>query len=119
MKKIFPIAVVGVIILVVYLIFFRVERIDKGEKILYVSEQCNTCQSLEESIDDKKFDKKFKITVKDINKDNNKQDLAEKAKQCSVNEENIVLPFLWNGNGCNIGETNIIKFFEMKAEEKK
>lgn len=119
MKKVFPIVVVCVVILVVYLIFFRVERIDKIEKILYVSERCNTCQSLKETIDDENFDKKFKITIKDIDKNDNKQELATKAKQCSVDENNIVLPFFWNGDGCNIGETNIIKYLEMKAKEKK
>lgn len=120
MKKIFPLIVIGAVIIAVYLIFFRVEKIDDVERTLFLSDQCKHCQGLEDYIDDNNIDKKLNLKIKNISKDSKaKDDLSEKAVQCGVGADRISIPFLWNGDGCNIGDTNIIKYFEIQTKEKK
>jgi glutaredoxin len=78
---------------------------------------CPHCQKVEEFIKENKIKEKISFEEKEVylNKENAKL-LTEMAKKCGINENEIGVPFLWDGEKekCIIGDEPIIEFFKEK-----
>ncbi len=87
--------------------------------ILYYGDGCPHCAVVESYIKDNKIDEKLSLTQKEVyhNKANS-EELFEKAKICSINENYIGVPFLWDGAKCYIGDVEIKNFLNQKINEK-
>jgi len=85
--------------------------------ILFYGEGCPHCAKVEEFIKENKIKEKITFEEKEVyfNKENAKQ-LIEVAKKCGFNENEIGVPFLWDGENqkCIVGDEPIINFFKEK-----
>jgi glutaredoxin len=85
--------------------------------ILFYSVKCSHCAKVEEFIKENKIKEKIAFEEKEVyfNKENARQ-LGEIAKKCGFNENEIGVPFLWDGEKqkCIVGDEPIINFFKEK-----
>jgi glutaredoxin len=85
--------------------------------VLFYGIGCPHCAKIEEFIKENKIKEKIAFEEKEVyfNKENAKQ-LIEVAKKCGFNENEIGVPFLWDGKNqrCIIGDKPIINFFKEK-----
>jgi glutaredoxin len=85
--------------------------------VLFYGIGCPHCAKVEEFINENKIKEKIAFEEKEVyfNKENAKQ-LIEVAKKCGFNENEIGVPFLWDGENqkCIIGDKPIINFFKEK-----
>lgn len=92
-------------------------KIGTSEIILFYGDGCPHCEIVEDFIKQNKVEEKVKFTRLEVfnNKDNAKI-LADRAKSCGLNTDQIGVPFLWNGETCIIGDQDAIKFFQEKIK---
>lgn len=121
-KKLIPILI---IILLLGGIFYFTNRKkfpdvnDQTRVVFYYGETCPHCVNVERFMKDKGVESKYGVVKKEIYKNAaNKEEMAKRAAICGLDPANLVVPFLWNGNGCNLGEDSIIKYFKTKLDEK-
>jgi len=85
--------------------------------ILFYGIGCPHCAKVEEFIKENRIKEKITFEEKEVyfNKENTKQ-LVEVAKKCGFNENEIGVPFLWDGDNqkCIVGDEPIINFFKEK-----
>ena len=85
--------------------------------ILFYGIGCPHCAKVEEFIRKNKIKEKIAFEEKEVyfNRDNAKK-LIEVAKKCGFNENEIGVPFLWDGENqkCIVGDEPIINFFKEK-----
>jgi glutaredoxin len=85
--------------------------------VLFYGEGCPHCAKVEQFIKENRIKEKIAFEEKEVyfNKENAKQ-LGEVAKKCGFNENEIGVPFLWDGENqkCIIGDEPIINFFKEK-----
>lgn len=87
----------------------------QNSTILYYGITCPHCKEVEKYIADNKIKDKIKLGEKEIYEDKeNNQELLQRAKDCNLAQNNIVVPFLWTEGKCIIGTTDIIKYFSEK-----
>jgi len=84
--------------------------------IFYYTNTCPHCQVVEEYINNNKIRDKISFQSKEVgeNKDN-ASDLFYKAGRCEINQNDIGVPFLWDGVKCYVGQDEIINFFKAKT----
>jgi len=89
----------------------------KTDIILYYGEGCPHCAKVEDYLNKNNVRGKLNFETKEVysNKDN-AQEMAQKANLCGINQNNIGVPFLWDGKNCYVGDSDIIKFFEEKMK---
>jgi glutaredoxin len=88
--------------------------------VFYYSYSCPHCKIVEQYMAENKVEEKIKITSKEINADKTAQsEIMNHAVFCKMDQSNLGVPFLWTGEKCFMGDTDIINFFKEKLNEKK
>lgn len=92
---------------------------DNSEVIFYYSNTCPHCQVVEEFIKNNKVNDLVSFQSKEVglNKEN-ASELMAKAGICKIAQDQIGVPFLWDGSKCVIGQDDIINFFKDKINAK-
>lgn len=86
--------------------------------ILFYSDDCFYCKNVEKYIEENKIEEKIEFERLEVQKNkNNAEILLEKANLCKIPNEEIGVPFLWDGKNCIVGEQPIIDFFKEKIKQ--
>lgn len=86
---------------------------DESGMILFYSLSCPHCQNVEQYINDNKVSEKYKFARLEISQDQkNSAKLIARAKTCGLETQGLGVPFLWTGEKCLMGDTEIIDFFK-------
>lgn len=89
-----------------------------SEIILFHGDGCPHCANVEKFIKDNNIEEKISFAKKEVyNNAANANELSQKAEKCGVDTKSIGVPFLWDGEKCLVGDTDIIDFFKKKAYE--
>jgi len=80
--------------------------------ILFYGQDCPHCKNVEDFMDQNNIQDKVKVTQLEVyyNEDN-QNILAQVAKKCNINLNQIGVPLLWDGQNCTEGDQDIINFF--------
>jgi len=91
------------------------QQSEQSQIILFYGIGCPHCAKVEEFIKENQIEKTISFVKKEIyfNRQNAKE-LEEKAKICEIPENEVGVPFLWDGEKCLIGDVDIISFFKEK-----
>jgi len=90
-----------------------------NQLILYYGQGCPHCARVEEFIEQNKVKEKIALEEKEVWYDSrNAKEMVERAKSCRISENELGVPFLWDGQHCLIGDTDIIAFLKKKMAEK-
>ena len=91
------------------------QQSEQSQIILFYGIGCPHCAKVEEFIKENQIEKTIPFVKKEIyfNRQNAKE-LEEKAKICEIPENEVGVPFLWDGEKCFLGEVDIINFFKEK-----
>jgi len=91
------------------------QQAGQNQIILFYGIGCPHCAKVEEFIKENKVKEKISFVEKEIyfNKENQKE-LLEKAKICKIPENEVGVPFFWDGEKCFLGDVDIINFFKEK-----
>ena len=90
-----------------------------SQTILFYGSDCPHCARLEDFIKENHIDEKISFQKKEVSRDqNNVAELLQKAKQCGLPAESILVPFLWDGSRCLVGGQEIIDFFQQRISQK-
>jgi hypothetical protein len=124
MKKNLPVIIVVAIVVIAGLFYFGYSYLNRPKVepvgvILFYGDGCSHCKIVEDFILESKIEEKVEFTKSEVfnNKDNAKL-LVEKANICGLPTDKIGVPFLWDGKTCVVGDVDIIKFFQDKANAK-
>lgn len=85
--------------------------------ILFYGDGCPHCKIVDDYIKENNIKDKVKFTELEVfnNKDNAKILLA-KAKSCNIDQNQVGVPFLWDGSKCLLGDQDVINFFKDKTK---
>jgi len=119
-KKMMMLAVFLAVAFAVYSIYQQMQPgkdiISNGLIVLYFGYSCPHCLIIEDFLKENNISKKISFSQKEVFKNkNNYQELSEKAKLCNIPENEIGVPFLWDGEKCFVGDKDIIAFFKNKT----
>ena len=91
------------------------QQSEQSQIILFYGIGCPYCAKVEEFIKENQIEKTISFVKKEIyfNRQNAKE-LEEKAKICEIPENEVGVPFLWDGEKCFLGDVDIINFFKEK-----
>jgi len=91
------------------------QQSEQSQIILFYGIGCPHCAKVEEFIKENQIEKTISFVKKEIyfNRQNAKE-LEEKAKICEIPENEVGVPFLWDGEKCFLGDVDIINFFKEK-----
>jgi glutaredoxin len=86
------------------------------EMIFYYGDTCPHCQKVEEYVAQNNVQEKVPFEKKEVyNNEENAKELARTAQQCGLEKSKIgVVPLLWTGKNCLVGDKDIIAFFAEK-----
>lgn len=124
MKKVILIFLVIVVLIGISFFFFKKSQSNKSSEIpkgivLFYGIGCPHCAKVEDFIKENKIKEKISFEEKEVyfNRQNAKL-LAEIAKKCNFSENQIGVPFLWDGEKeqCIVGDEPIINFFKEKLK---
>jgi glutaredoxin len=123
MKRIIPFLIfLGIFIVLGIGFYFSREKNSSPNQdlkgiVLFYGIGCPHCAKVEEFVKENGVKEKIVFDEKEVyfNKENAKQ-LIEIAKKCGFKENEIGVPFLWDGEGqrCIVGDEPIINFFKEK-----
>lgn len=85
--------------------------------ILYYSNKCPHCKDLEEWVGENDIQAKAAFSQKEVGENRqNAEDLMKRAAVCGISEDEIGVPFLWDGNArkCFMGYDKIIAYFQQR-----
>ncbi|MDD5545528.1 MAG: hypothetical protein PHX67_02655 [Candidatus Pacebacteria bacterium] len=90
--------------------------LDSKEKVvLFYAIGCPHCSKVDEYIKENNLEKIMAIEKKEVGFNRgNANEMIEKAKECGLNQNNLGVPFLWDGSKCLMGDVDIINFLEAK-----
>lgn len=116
-NKLLLTALFGIVIVIGIVLLLKKEKPSDSGMILFYKDECPFCKNVEEYIKENKVDEKIKFERKEVyyNKDNAGL-LLEKAKICGLPEDEIGVPFFWDGSKCLVGDRDIINFFEQRIK---
>jgi len=84
---------------------------DNG-RILFYSLSCPHCQNVEKYIQENNIKNKYSFSQLEVSANKqNREILVAKAKICGLDTQSLGVPFLWTGEKCLLGDTDIIDFF--------
>ena len=112
----------AIIIIILVIAFFWVWQtrtgpvVVPGGIILFYGEGCPHCEVVDDFISENKIEDKvsfarlevwYNATGKDI--------LAQVVQKCGISSNQVGVPFLYDGENCFIGDTDVINFFKNEA----
>lgn len=87
----------------------------EGKIVYFYSQTCPHCAKVEEFLEENNVEGKISFEKKEIYSDEkNMKLLILLAKKCNLKENEIGVPFLWDGSKCIIGDIPIIEYFKGK-----
>lgn len=87
--------------------------------ILFYGDGCPHCKIVDDFISQNKIEDKVKFTRLEVfNNKDNAEILLQKASICKIDQNNIGVPFLWDGKNCLVGDEDVISFFKKEADIK-
>ncbi len=85
---------------------------------IFTSETCPHCVAVKKEIADKGWDKTLPLTIKQLDNDRTNQQLVmEHAAVCRLPQDNIQVPFLWDGQRCLMGQEQISSYLTGLSEK--
>ncbi len=123
MKKIFPVIIFIIVVLLIALFFvLKSKREIQSSKIIqegmiyFYGQTCPHCANVEKFFEENEIEKKIKLEKKEVyyNKDNAAKLLSIAKEKCNFKENEIGVPFFWDGQKCIIGDEPIINYFKEK-----
>ena|SRR3989338_2912559 len=85
--------------------------------ILFYGENCRHCTTVDNFIKNNKLEDKVPFTRLEVfHNEINADILADRAQICGLDETQIGVPFLWDGEHCIIGYVDVINFFRAKIK---
>ena len=118
-KILLPTILFAIVLVFSFLVLLKNQPInqqsEQSQIILFYGIGCPHCAKVEEFIKENQIEKTIPFVKKEIyfNRQNAKE-LEEKAKICEIPENEVGVPFLWDGEKCFLGEVDIINFFKEK-----
>jgi glutaredoxin len=125
MKAKLKIFLLLVVIAAIVIIFFAIQSKENKllknveNKIIYFySQTCPHCAKVEKFLKENKIKEKVELEKRDVhsNRENAKLLILIAKRKCNLTDDEIGVPFLWDGSKCLIGEVEIINFFKEKAQ---
>jgi glutaredoxin len=115
---------VGIVILIVGLWYWT--KPDKATEItssiiFFYGRECPHCQDVEKFIEENKITEKVQLDRLEVFHNTGNQTIyLEKAKECGINNSEIIVPFLFDAveNKCLTGTPDIEDFLSKKAQMK-
>ena len=84
-----------------------------SEEILFYGDGCPHCANVENFIDNNGVLGQTSLIEKEVYNDkSNLNELSQKAGLCGINSNSLVVPFLWTGSQCILGDTPIIDYLK-------
>jgi len=118
-KILLPTILFAIVLVFSFLVLLKNQPInqqsEQSQIILFYGIGCPHCAKVEEFIKENQIEKTISFVKKEIyfNRQNAKE-LEEKAKICEIPENEVGVPFLWDGEKCFLGDVDIINFFKEK-----
>jgi glutaredoxin len=113
------IIVVAAVLLVAALFYFAKRQAnseinaDTKNMVLFYSLSCPHCQNVEDYIASNGVKEKYDFAQLEISQNQKNSDaLVKKARACGLDTQGLGVPFLWTGEKCLMGDTDIIEFFK-------
>lgn len=97
--------------------FPETNQIAESSVVLYYSDQCPHCKDLEKWIEENNIQNKTDFARKEVGKNQqNAEELIKRADVCKISEDEIGVPFLWDGDAqkCFMGNNEITAYFQGK-----
>lgn len=80
--------------------------------IYFYWDTCPFCKVVDKYILENNIEQKVKFTKLETSKNStNKQIQSQRAVACGLQENNLGVPFVWDGKNCHTGQNNVINFF--------
>lgn len=122
-KKIVISVILGAILLVISLFFAfgkkeaGIPKVQEGTMILFYSIGCPHCENVEKFLEENKnIEEKVKFEKREAGANRaNANLMLEKAKKCNLAENEVGVPFFWDGEKCYFGDTPVIDFLKSKV----
>lgn len=116
-KKTLSIVILIIMVVVAILIAVFWPKTTSGQGIiLYVSNTCPHCKTVEDFIQANDISSKVQFQTKEVSANlGNAQELLNKATKCGISTDQVGVPLLWDGSKCLLGEPDITAFFKTKA----
>ena len=116
-KKILLVVFIGIILIgTAIFVFLKYGKPQESKIILFYGENCPFCAKVDEFVQDNKIEEKISFEKKEVyNNKDNAAELLEKAAKCGLAQDEIGVPFLWDGSKCFVGDEDIINFFKQKV----
>ena len=91
---------------------------NKDKTIFFYGDGCPHCAIVETFFQDNNVESKVQFEKQEVfnNKQNSNLMTIIATKKCSISENNLGVPFLWDGQNskCLVGDQDIINFFKQK-----
>jgi len=108
--------IVAVIVIITLIAVFWPKTTAGQTTVLYFSNACTHCQTVEKFIQDNNITSKVTFEQKEISQNSgNTQELIAKAVKCGINQANVGVPLLTTNGQCIVGEQDIINYFKTQA----
>ena len=123
MKKIVQIVILGGIIFIIATFYFLNEKKNrellesvKDKMIFFYGEGCPHCANVEKFFEENNIEDKIQFEKKEVYNDKNNAKLLILAakRKCNLKENEIGVPFFWDGSKCIVGDQPIINYFKEK-----
>jgi glutaredoxin len=83
------------------------------QEILFYGDGCPHCANVENFINSNGVLGKTSLIEKEVYNDkNNFNEFSEKAKLCGIDSNSLVVPFLWTGSQCILGDAPVIDYLK-------
>jgi len=91
---------------------------NKDKIIFFYGDGCPHCANVEKFFQDNNVESKVQFEKQEVfnNKQNSSLMTKIATKKCNISENNLGVPFLWDGpdSKCVLGDQDIINFFKQK-----
>ena len=123
MKKIVQIVILGGIIFIIATFYFLNEKKNrellesvKDKMIFFYGETCPHCANVEKFFKENNIENKIQFEEKEVYNDKNNAKLLilVAKRKCNLKENEIGVPFFWDGSKCIVGDQPIINYFKEK-----
>lgn len=119
-KKIFltSIAIILAVVLLSIIFYFSKIKPDDTGIILFYGDSCPHCEIVDNFISENGIREKVLFSELEVSSNaDNANILFQKASICKINQNEVGVPFLWDGENCFLGDVDVINFFQGKISE--